>query len=84
MEFSREFIFRRERNSRADSKGRGEVCPGYFTSAFRDLPMVCLDQLDNILALGAALFSPPQSINQHHGQLLDRILHILAKYPFGV
>ncbi len=38
----------RERNSRADSRGVknsrgwGEVCPGYLTSAFRDLPMVVL------------------------------------------
>ncbi len=47
-------FFRRERerdprkdsrdvkNSRADSRRWGEVCPGYLTSAFRDLPMVVL------------------------------------------
>ncbi len=66
MAFSREFIFpervqgrecifRRERNSRVG----GEVCPGYLTSAFRHHPNGCLDQLDPILALGAALFLHP-------------------------
>ncbi len=46
----REFIFQRESE---------EVCPGYLTSAFRHHPNGCLDQLDPMLALGAALFLHP-------------------------
>ncbi len=55
---------RRERNSRE----RGEVCPGYLNSAFRHLPNGCLDQLDPMLALGAALFLHPINKSTCHGQ----------------
>ncbi len=68
MAFSREFIFpEREGNQgrervfsgEKNSRERGEVCPGYLTSAFRHHPNGCLDQLDPMLALGAALFLHP-------------------------
>ncbi len=75
MAFSREFIFperegvqgrerehfqEREEFKRAEnSRAGGEVCPGYLTSAFRHHPNGCLDQLDPMLALGAALFLHP-------------------------
>ncbi len=53
-----------------------------INSAFRHRPNGCLDQLDTILALGAALFLHP--INKSTScQLQCRILHTLAKYPFG-
>ncbi len=64
MAFSREFIFperererdpRRERNSR----GRGEVCPGYLTSGLSHLPYGGLDQLDPMLGSGCCFVSPP-------------------------
>ncbi len=51
----RERAFSGEKNSREG----GEVCPGYLTSAFRHHPNGCLDQLDPMLALGAALFLHP-------------------------
>ncbi len=47
--------FKRTENSR----GRGEVCPGYLPSALRPHPNGCLDQLDPMLALGAALLLHP-------------------------
>ncbi len=65
VNFSRERAFSGERNSRArriqerDSRGRGEVCPGYLTSALRPHPNGCLDQLDPMLALGTALLLHP-------------------------
>ncbi len=69
MAFSREFIFPEREGvqgrERAFSGERGiqereeKVCPGYLTSAFRHHPNGCLDQLDPILALGAALFLHP-------------------------
>ncbi len=68
MAFSRELIFPeregvqgRERAFSGEKNSRvgGEVCPGYLTSAFRHHPNGCLDQLDHMLALGAALFLHP-------------------------
>ncbi len=53
----RESIFRRE--SVQGRERAEEVCPGYLTSAFRHHPNGCLDQLDPMLALGAALFLHP-------------------------
>ncbi len=53
------FQEREEFKSAENSRGRGEVCPGYLTSAVRHPPNGCLDQLDPMLALGAALFLHP-------------------------
>ncbi len=75
MAFSREFIFperegvqgrerehfqEREEFKRAEnSRERGEVCPGYLTSAFSHLPNGGLDQLDPMLGSGCCFVSPP-------------------------
>ncbi len=60
----RESIFRRER-----IQERGGVCPGYLTSAFMHHPNGCLDQLDPMLALGAALLLHPINKSScHDGQ----------------
>ncbi len=40
-------------------RARGEVCPGYLTSAFLTPPNGCLDQLGPMLALGVALLLHP-------------------------
>ncbi len=56
--------FKRAENSREG----GEACPGYLTSAFSHLPNGCLDQLDPMLALGAALFLHPINKSTCHGQ----------------
>ncbi len=56
----RESIFRREEFKRAEnSRERGEVCPGYLTSAFSHLPNGGLDQLDPMLGSGCCFVSPP-------------------------
>ncbi len=58
--FQRESIFRREEFKRAEnSRGRGEVCPGYLTSALRPHPNGCLDQLDPMLDSGCCFVAPP-------------------------
>ncbi len=63
MAFSRELIFpEREGVQGRESfqeRESEEVCPGYLTSAFRHHPNGCLDQLDPMLALGAAFFLHP-------------------------
>ncbi len=58
VHFSRERGRSRERES-VQGRESEEVCPGYLTSAFRHHPNGCLDQLDPMLALGAALFLHP-------------------------
>ncbi len=56
----RESIFRREEFKRAEnSRERGEVCPGYLTSALRPHPNGCLDQLDPMLGSGCCFVAPP-------------------------
>ncbi len=55
-----------------------------FKLGFQTPPNGCLDELDPILALGAACFST-QSINQHvMVSHIARILHTLAKYTLDV
>ncbi len=55
-----------------------------FKLDFQTPPNGCLDQLDPMLALGAAFCFTNQSINQHvMVSHIARILHTLAKYPFG-
>ncbi len=58
VHFSREFIFQREGEFKREEflkeqlenlRGRGEVCPGYLTSAFLTPPNGCLDQLGPML-----------------------------------
>ncbi len=68
MAFSREFIFPEREREREIQEERGEVCPGYLNSVFRHLPNGCLDQLDPMLALGAALFLHPINKSTCHGQ----------------
>ncbi len=55
--FQRERAFKGEREYFQER--RIQESPGYLTSAFRHHPNGCLDQLDPMLALGAALFLHP-------------------------
>ncbi len=58
------------------------MCPGYLTSAFLTPPNGCLDQLGPMLE--RLLCCSTQSINEHvKASHIARILHSLAKYPFG-
>ncbi len=52
------FSGERERE-REIQEERGEVCPGYLTSAFSHLPNGGLDQLDPMLGSGCCFVSPP-------------------------
>ncbi len=56
---------------------------GVFKLGFQTPPTGCLNQLDPILAVGAALFLH-ENINQHvMVSQIARILHTLAKYTLG-
>ncbi len=64
--FQRERAFKGEREyfqerriQERDSRERGEVCPGYLTSALRPHPNGCLDQLDPMLGSGCCFVAPP-------------------------